>query len=422
MRLASAIEDLPPRFNCDAVKGVISVEEALQRVNECASPITGSETVVIREARGRILAADVVSTINVPPHDSAAMDGYAVYAADLAVKEETRMPIAGRAAAGHPLEEAAHPGAAVRVFTGAPMPTGPDTVVMQEQCVAEQGVVRISAGTRPGANIRRAGEDVVAGTKVLSRGQRLEPRHIALAAAVGCRELSVWRRLKVAVLSSGDELRAPGDPLSRGQVHDANRFALLTALEGLGCDTVDFGIVKDDACAVRSALAAAAHACDLVLSSGGMSDGEEDYFKCGVRALGSLNFWSLAVKPGRPVGMGRIGTTPFLGLPGNPVAALVTFLVLARPLVLRMAGATDIRPRALPVRAGFHHTKRAGRQEYLCARLTDNHDGKPVAQKLPRQGSHLLSSLAISDGFVVLEDERTAVEPGDAVALLPFGC
>lgn len=223
------------------------------------------------------------------------------------------------------------------------------------------------------------------------------------------------------MFSSGDELRDPGDVLAPGQVHDANRFAIIGALQELGCEVIDLGILGDDASGVRRALADAASDNDLVLTSGGMSDGEEDHVKAAVEALGALTFWSLAVKPGRPVGMGRIGATPFVGLPGNPVAAMVAFLVIGKPLALALAGASDIEPRSLSLRAGFRHVKRSGRREYLCARL-DHSGGETVMQKLPRQGSHLLSSLAAADGLAVLDEDGTLVEPGDAVGFLPLSC
>lgn len=419
MMQVSAIRDRPWTHECGAASGSITVDEALRMIRGHAGSVVGSETVGLAMARGRILAADVISPINVPGHDSAAMDGYAVHAADLAESADTRLPIGGRAAAGHPLGRMAVRGEAVRVYTGAPMPSGADTVVMQEDCIPERRFVRIGPGARAGANIRPAGDDVSAGVVALSCGQRLGPQHLALAAALGCHELRVRRRLKVAVFSSGDEIRTPGDALAPGQVYDANRFALVGALQELGCRIDDLGIVGDDASRVRRALARAAADSDLVLTSGGMSDGEEDHMKAAVQALGALTFWSLAVKPGRPVGIGRIDGVPFVGLPGNPVAALVAFLVIGRPLALAIAGASDVAPRSLSLRSGFHHTKRPGRREYLCARLAHDSTGTFV-QKLPRQGSHLLSSLVAADGLAVLKEDLTLVEPGDAVGFLPL--
>jgi len=421
MAQASAIRDRPLTRDCGAACGSITVDAALRMIRDRARPVAGVETVALAAARGRILAGDVISPINVPSQDSAAMDGYAIQVADLATDGDTRLLAGGRAAAGHPLGSQAARGEAVRVFTGAPMPSGTDTVVMQEDCIREGRFVRIGPGARAGANLRRVGDDVSAGVVALSCGQRLGPQHLALAATIGCRELQVRRRLKVAVFSSGDELCNPGDALGPGQVYDANRFAIIGALQELGCETADLGILGDDASVVRRALASAAADNDLVLTSGGMSDGEEDHVKASVHELGELAFWSLAVKPGRPVGMGRIGATPFIGLPGNPVAAMVAFLVIGKPLTLVVAGARNVEPLSLSLRSGFLHSKLRGRREYLCARL-DRSSGETVVQKLPRQGSHLLSSLAAADGLAVLAEDRTLVEPGDAIGFLPLSC
>lgn len=419
MRQVSAVRE--QRVDC-GTSDSITVDEALRRIRQRAEAATPTEIVSLDDAEGRFLAADIVSSVNVPPNDCAAMDGYAVLHSELPLGGETRMLVDGRVAAGHPRRDAAAPGSAVRIFTGAPMPLGLDTVVMQEACIREGPFVHIRPGSTAGVHVRRAGEDVRAGEIVLERGQRLGPQHLALAAATGSREVTVRRRLRVAVFSSGDELRNPGQPLSHGEIYDANRFALTGALRHLGCEIADLGILADDAITMRTALANAALSNDLVLTSGAMSDGEEDHVKSVVRGLGALSFWSLAIKPGRPIGVGQIGTTPFIGLPGNPVAAMVGFFVLARPFVLGLSGAKDIEPRTFPVSSNFRHSKRAGRREYLCACLGRDKEGRLVAQKLARQGSHLLSSLALGDGLVALHDDQTIVEAGDLVDFLPLAC
>ncbi|HEV2549423.1 MAG TPA: gephyrin-like molybdotransferase Glp [Stellaceae bacterium] len=406
--------------DCGAVEDAITVDEALRRIRERARPVAGSETVMLAEACGRILAEDVISTINLPPHDSAAMDGYAVFAADLMPDRDTRLPVIGRAAAGHPFARAALPGEAVRVFTGAPMPRGPDTVAIQEHCIQDGRFVRVRPGTKTGANVRHAGEDVMAGSLAIASGQRLGPQHLALAAAIGRTNLPLRRRLKVAVLSSGDELRQPGETVGPGEIYDANRFAVTGALKDLGCEVTDLGILADDQNAVRHGLSAAAERSDLIVTSGGMSDGEEDHVKTAVRALGALSFWSLAIKPGRPVGMGRIHDVPFVGLPGNPVAALVSFLLLVRPFALALMGASETEPPPWRMRAGFCHAKRVGRREYLCVRIERDGPEGPVAHKLPRQGSHLLSTLSAADGLAALEEGRAAVAAGEIIEVLPF--
>jgi molybdopterin molybdotransferase len=348
------------------------------------------------------------------------VDGYAVFFDDLAAGAETALPVEGRATAGHPLAHRARRGAAVRIFTGAPMPEGLDTVFMQEDCVEDDGKVRLPPGLKRGANRRSAGEDVTAGATVLAAGLRLRAQEIGLAASLGLTELRVYRRLRVALLSTGDEVREPGTPLPPGGIYDANRYALRALIEGLGAEVTDLGILPDERGAIQSALARAAETHDLIVSSGGMSTGEEDHVKAAVEVLGRLHFWRLAIKPGRPVAMGQVGRVPFLGLPGNPVAVMVTFLVLARPLILRLAGATEIVPRSFRAVSGFAYRKKPGRREYLRAKLEPGPEGTWIAQKFPRDGAGILSSMVDSEGLVVLDETATAGAPGASVPFLPF--
>jgi molybdopterin molybdotransferase len=376
--------------------------------------------VKLSAARGRILAEPVIAPMSVPPHDNSAVDGYAVNFDDLVAGAPTTLPVVGRAAAGHPLSRDARRGEAIRIFTGAPMPLGLDTVFMQEDCAAEGDRVRLPPGLKRGANRRRAGEDVRAGATVLAAGTRLRPQEIGLAASLGLTELAVYRRLRAALLSTGDEVREPGAALPPGAIYDANRYALRTLLEGLGVEVSDLGIVPDRRDAVDDALAHAASAHDLIVASGGMSTGEEDHMKAAVEAQGRLHFWRLAIKPGRPVALGQVGHVPFLGLPGNPVAVLVTFLVLARPLILRLAGALVREPRSFPVAAGFAYGKKRGRREYLRARLETAPAGGWIAHKFPRDGAGILSSMVESEGFVVLDEQVESLSPGDTVPFLPF--
>jgi len=407
--------------DCFAFGGALMTgAEALALIEARTLPLPEPETVPLAAARGRFLAAPVVSSRDVPPHDNAAVDGYAVHFDDLKPGEATVLPVIGRAAAGHPLDRAAARGAAVRIFTGAPMPEGPDTVFMQEDCAVEGDRVRLPPGLKRGANRRRAGEDIKAGATVLAPGQRLRAQDIGLAASLGLTGLGVYRRLRVALLSTGDEVREPGAPLPAGGIYDANRYTLRALLEGLGLAVTDLGILPDRLDAIQDALAQAAASHDLIVTSGGMSTGDEDHMKAAVEALGRLHFWRLAIKPGRPVAMGQIGRVPLLGLPGNPVAVMVTFLVLARPLILRLAGARDAAPRAFPVRAGFAYRKKEGRREYLRARLEASPEGGWTAQKFPRDGAGILSSMVDSDGLVVLDEAATDLTPGTTVPFLPF--
>jgi molybdopterin molybdotransferase len=413
--------------DCFAFGGpLLGLDAALALLMERTAPVTEPETAPLAAALGRVLAEDVVSPRDVPPHANSAVDGYAVYFADLAPDRDTVLPVAGRAAAGHPLPHAQRRGTAVRIFTGAPMPAGetgadgPDTVMMQEDAVDEGDRVRLRPGLKPGANRRKAGEDIKAGATILAAGRILKPQDIGLAASIGRTTLSLRRRLRVAVFSTGDEIREPGDAAPPGTVYDANRFALAAALTGLGAAVTDLGILPDRFAAIRDALAEAARAHDLVLTSGGMSTGDEDHVKEAVEALGRLHFWRLAIKPGRPVALGQIGRVPFVGLPGNPVAVMVTFARIARPLVLRLAGAAPTPPPLFSVRAGFAHRKKPDRREWVRARLERDADGALVARAFPRQGAGILTSMVESDGLVELAEGTTGIEPGQACAFLPF--
>lgn len=407
--------------DCFAFGGeLLSGGEALRLIAERTVALPEQERVPLAAARGRILAEAVVAPMSVPPHDNSAVDGYAVNFDDLVPGEPTLIPVVGRAAAGHPLGRVPKRGEAIRIFTGAPMPDGLDTVFMQEDCTAEGAQVRLPPGLKRGSNRRRAGEDVRAGATVLETGTRLRAQEIGLAASLGCAELPVYRRLRAALFSSGDEVQEPGAALAAGAIYDANRYVLRSLLEGLGLEVSDLGIVADRRQAVVTALAHAAETHDLIVTSGGMSTGEEDHMKAAVELLGHLHFWRLAIKPGRPVALGQVGRVPFLGLPGNPVAVMVTFLMLARPLILRLAGARVAEPRTFPVTANFSYRKRRGRREYLRARLEAAADGGWIAQKFPRDGAGILSSMVESEGFVVLDEQVEALSTGDKVPFLPF--
>ena len=406
--------------DCFAFGGaLLSVDEALARIDARVVAVVDSETVPLGAAAGRMLARDLVATMDLPPHANSAVDGYAIIHADLEPDRETVLPVGGRAAAGHPLGRALRRGEAIRIFTGAPMPEGADTVMMQEDCVAANGRVRLKPGIRKGANRRHAGEDVTLGETALTAGRRLGPADLGLAAALGRDELPVFRRLRVALLSTGDEVREPGTRLPPGAIYDANRFMLTALLEGLGCVVTDFGIRPDREAALADTLAAASAEHDLIVTSGGVSTGEEDHVKGAIERLGVLHFWRLAIKPGRPVALGQIGAVPLIGLPGNPVAVVVTFAVLARPLILKLAGAEALAPRLFPVRAGFAYRKKPGRREYLRARL-ERDGAQVVAVKHPRDGAGILSSIVQSDGLVILDEATSDLAAGTIVDFLPF--
>jgi molybdopterin molybdotransferase len=406
--------------DCFAFGGALmAVEEAQALILERIPPATGEESVPLAEARGRVLAAPLMAALPLPPFFNAAVDGWAFRHADLIPGAETALTEVGRIAAGQAAPRALAPGEAMRVFTGAPMPPGADTAVMQEDVRRDGAAIFIPPGLKPGANARPAGEDITKGALALPEGKILGPAEIGLAAALGQARLAVRPRLKVGVFSTGDELASPGSPLGPAQSYDSNRFTLLALLAALPVEAHDLGILPDDRAATEAALHEAAASHDLLLTSGGVSTGEEDHVRAAIEAGGRLVFWRLAVKPGRPAAMGLVGGTPVLGLPGNPVAAVVTFLHLARPLVLRLAGAL---PEALPrfvAEADFSYRKKAGRREYVRVSLHATAD-LPRAQKFAREGAGLLTSLTQSDAFVELPEDITAVSPGDRVTVLPF--
>lgn len=399
---------------------LMRVDEARALLAGTITPVTSSEPVALHQALGRILAEDIVSPVDIPPAPNSAVDGYAVFHADLDPEKETRLPVIGRVTAGQRDLPTARRGSAIRIFTGARMPQGPDTVMMQEDCREDGGEVVIKPGIKKGANARKAGEDVAKGDIVLRRGQRLRPQDVGQAAAVGRREVIASARLKVGLFSTGDELREPGMPLDPGAIYDSNRYTIHALLTGLGCEVDDLGILPDRLDRVQASLDLAQGSHDLLVTSGGVSVGEEDHVKAAVEALGKLHLWRLAVKPGRPLALGQVGRVPFVGLPGNPVAVVVTFLTIVRPLILRLMGGDDAPPHAFQVRAGFDHKKKKDRREWVRAHLVADAAAGLTAQKFPRDGAGILSSLVAADGLIELPEDLTRLEAGAMVDFLPF--
>ena len=396
----------------------LSKEEAIDVLLARVTPIAETETIPIETALGRVLAAPVNSSIDVPGWDNSAMDGYAIRHADLAA-HGGRLRVTQRIPAGsvgRPLE----PGTAARIFTGAPAPEGADTVVIQEICTREGETVVIPLDAKAGANIRRAGEDIRAGAEVIAAGTRLAPQHLGLAASVGVAELRVHRRLRIAILSSGDELATPGEPLGPGQIYNSNRYMLRGLIDRLGGEVVDLGIVADTLEATMAALRRGAETADLIIASGGVSVGEEDHLKPAVEQLGRLDLWNIAMRPGKPVAFGRIGETPFFGSPGNPVSLFVTFCLFARPIILKMQGVSgDLSPRTLRLRAGFDWPKPDKRTEFHRARLETGEDGETELAVYPSRSSAVLSSVAWADGLVEIAPGQV-IKRGDAVRFIPF--
>lgn len=397
------------------------LDEAVRLLFARIPAVIGVESVALVDADGRILAEPLIAALDLPGFDNSAVDGYAVCHADLARDAETVLQIAGRVAAGHALADVTPHQTATRIFTGAPLPQGVDTVFMQEDCrLDEQGGVILPTGLHKGANTRPKGEDISRGTTALEAGLRLAPEHIALAAALGMAALKVRRALRVAVFSTGDEIMAPGAPLRPAAIYDANRFFLLSLLKRLGVAVTDIGILPDREDAIRDALEGAALAHDLVLTSGGVSTGEEDHVKAAVATAGSLVFWRVAIKPGRPVALGVIQGTPFVGLPGNPVAVFVTFAAIVRPLLAALAGETWTPSLPLPVAAAFGYRKKKGRREYVRVTLERDAEGRLTAHKHPVDGAGVLTSLTETDGLVELGEDVVAVAPGDSVGFLSY--
>jgi molybdopterin molybdotransferase len=408
--------------DCFAFGGpMMSVDEAVCLIAARVKPVQEVEAVALEAADGRILARDIAAPLPLPPFTNSAVDGYAVASGDLPPGVEQAFSVTGRIQAGASAHAPLMPGHAMRIFTGAPMPEGADTVFMQEDVrLDDDGRVVLPAGLRSGANVRPAGEDIDAGRGALAAGRRLRPQDIALAAAFGLTHLDLRRRIRVAVFSTGNELVSPGAPRGPAQLFDSNRFMLMAMLRRLGCEVSDLGILIDDRAALARALKQAAHAHDLILTTGGVSTGEEDHVKAGVESVGTLVLWRMAIKPGRPVAMGIIDGTPFIGLPGNPVASFVTFVHVVRPTVLALSGATQQPLVPMPVRAAFAYKKKIARREYVRVTLRTAADGGLEVTKFPREGAGLLSSLVDTDGLVELGEAITRVEPGESVGFLPY--
>jgi len=396
-------------------------EEGLAILKARAHTVVGIETVNLPDVLNRVLAEDIVAPLDVPPHDNSAVDGYAVSFSDLQKGAQTRLPVTARIAAGHPLGRVAEHGEAVQIFTGAPVPEGMDTVFMQEDVMLDADDVILPAGLKAGANRRLRGEDVKEGEVIIRAGQVMRAQEIGLAASVGLGKVQVYTKLRVAIFSTGDEISDPVfGAAGAGAIFDANRYSIAALLRGLGCEVTDLGILADQVGEIRSALHDASAGHDLIITSGGVSMGEEDHITGVVESLGAIDFWRLAIKPGRPMALGKIVDTAFVGLPGNPVAALVTFMRIARPLVLILSGRAEVDPLVYRVPAGFAMAKKPGRREWLRVSLEPNTDGHLCAVKYPRQGSGILTSMVATDGLVELREDTTEVKEGDLVDFLPY--
>ncbi len=397
----------------------LSIDEALAFIRDRVPAVAGTETLALGDCDGRVLAQTLVARSPLPAFLNSAVDGYAVRHADLQAAAATRLPVAGRLQAGAVTVPALPSRAAMRIFTGAPMPEGSDTVFMQEDVEVDGDHVLLPPGLKRGSNCRPAGEEICTGVPAIPAGTRLCPQHLALAAGVGFDRLEVRQAIRVAIFSTGDELAEPGTALRGAQVYDTNRIMLAALLRRAGCAVSDLGALRDEPDSLRQALKAAAQGHDLILTSGGVSTGEADFVKSVVEAEGRLDHWRFAIKPGRPLAMGVIDRCAFAGLPGNPVAVFVTFTQIVRAVIAALAGEAWRPPHFLPVRSGFRHKKKTGRIEFLRVSITDGPHG-PVATRYPVEGAGIISSLTRTDGLVRLPLEQTDVAEGDAVPFLPF--
>jgi len=408
-----------PAF-CDFDPASISADDATARILSAVTPIDVTERVAVRSALGRVIARDVASRVNVPNHTNSAMDGYALAGADLPTTGDKRFDVIGASFAGRPFAGKVGRGQCVRIMTGAVMPEGTDSVVIQENAERKEDTVTLRAGEKKGANVRYAGEDLKTGDIAIPAGIRLGASHLGLAASLGFAELPVVRRPRVAFFSNGDELRSVGTPLQVGELYDSNRYTLYAMLSDMGVEMVDLGIVEDDADIITEIFIRAAESADMVITSAGASVGDADYIKQTLDRLGKASFWKVAIKPGRPLAFGTIRDSLFFGLPGNPVSVMVTFQIFVKPALRKLAGERYAVPLRLTVKTLSKLNKRPGRMEYQRGVLSLNERGETVVSSTGEQGSGILSSMSLANCYIVLPDESHGVEIGDWVEVQPF--
>ncbi len=407
-------------FDCFADPELLPADEATRRIAETVVPVVATTAVSLRTALGRVLATPVVSPLDVPGFRNSAMDGFAVKGAELA-EAESRLRVLGTAWAGKPYAGSVESGQAVQIMTGAVMPDGTDTVVMQEQTVFQDGMVIIGSGHTTGQNVREAGEDLREGVTVLEKGRRLTPADLGLLASLGIGEADVYRQLKVATFSTGDEIRSIGEPLEPGALYDSNRYTLHGLLTRAGVEITDLGVIRDRREAIRDAFKQASDVADVVLTSGGASAGDADFVSETLRELGQVGFWRIAIRPGRPLAFGKLGDAYLFGLPGNPVAVMVTFYQFVLPALRRLAGEDPIGPEPVfKARTLENLRKKPGRVEYYRAVVDRNAQGELVVRQTGKSGSALLHTMSDANCFIVLPDESGAVDAGDIVDVQPF--
>jgi molybdopterin molybdotransferase len=415
-------QPLQPQISCDddSDPQSLPVDLAWQRILTDIQPVQGSERVSVRQALDRVLAQDVHSPLNVPAHDNSAMDGYALRGAELPSQGTREFQLVGTALAGQPFTGRVGAGQCIRIMTGAPIPAGADTVIMQEKTEVAGERVRIGADNKPGQNVRCAGEDLALGQRALAAGQRIGPAELGLLGSLGLVEVSVVRRLRVAFFSTGDELRSAGSVLEDGQIFDSNRYTLFGVLQRLGVELTDMGVVADDPEALERTFTEAASFADAIISSGGVSVGEADYVKQILGRLGAVNFWKIAMRPGRPLAFGRVGKAYFFGMPGNPVSVVATWYQFVQPALRHLMGQTLHKPLSFRVRTAETLRKRPGRTEFQRGILLRDDSGELVVRTTGSQGSGILSSVSQANCFIVIPHDSGRVAAGEYVEVQPF--
>ena len=409
----------PP--SCDEVPpGTLSVEQALMQIDALITPLAETVTLGLTEAFQHVLAEAVTSPINVPPHRNSAMDGYAVRAKDLSGSHQVELKVIGTAFAGNPFTTAVQQGECVRIMTGAQVPTGADTVIMQEHVERLDDVLRVGPGHQAGQNVRHPGEDIGKGEVVLEAGTLLRAAELGLLASLGIPAIKVIRQLKVAFFSTGDELRPVGEPLAEGQIYDSNRYTIYGMLKGLNVEIIDLGVIPDQPQAVEDAFHQASQLADVVITSGGVSVGDADYVKQTLDKLGQINFWKIAMKPGKPLAFGKINQALFFGLPGNPVSVMATFYQFVQPALHRLSGQTHVMPVIIKLPCSEKLKKRPGRTDFQRGIMEYDADGILTVHSVGMQASHILSGMSRANCFIILPRESGNVEAGTLVAVQPF--